>query len=52
MAWSLLKLNHREPVDCVFLITGNYDISFADLSDYNLMNASEKLEFEKLSGNF
>ena len=31
---------------------GNYDISFADLSDYNLMNASEKLEFEKLSGNF
>ena len=31
---------------------GNYDISFADLSDYNLMDAAEKLEFEKLAGNF
>lgn len=31
---------------------GNYDISFADLTDYNLMNAAEKLEFERLSGNF
>lgn len=32
----------------------NYDlgmtVSFADLSDYNLMNASEKLTFERLSG--
>lgn len=31
---------------------GSYDISFADLSDYNLMNAAEKLEFERLAGNF
>ena len=31
---------------------GNYDISFADLSDYNLMNATEKLEFERRAGNF
>ncbi len=31
---------------------GNFSITFADLSDYNLMNASEKLEFEKLSGYF
>ena len=31
---------------------GNFDISFADLSAYNLMNAEEKLEFERLSGNF
>ena len=31
---------------------GNYDISFADLTDYNLMNAREKLEFERLAGNF
>ena len=30
--------------------SGNLNFSFADLSDYNLMNASEKLEFEKLSG--
>ena len=27
--------------------SGNFDISFADLSDYNLMNAREKLEFER-----
>lgn len=26
------------------------DFSFADLSDYNLMNASEKLEYERLAG--
>ena len=31
---------------------GNYDISFADLTDYNLMNSAEKLEFERLAGNF
>lgn len=30
--------------------SGNLNFSFADLSDYNLMNASEKLEFERLSG--
>ncbi len=29
---------------------GNFQIAWADLSDYNLMNAAEKLEFEKLSG--
>lgn len=28
----------------------NLNLSFADLSDYNLMNSSEKLEFEKLAG--
>jgi len=31
---------------------GNFSVSFADLTDYNLMNSSEKLEFEKLSGYF
>lgn len=31
---------------------GSYDISFADLTDYNLMNAAEKLEFERKAGNF
>ncbi len=31
---------------------GSFDISFADLTDYNLMNAEEKLEFERLAGNF
>ncbi|WP_038266304.1 SusC/RagA family TonB-linked outer membrane protein [Zhouia amylolytica] len=29
---------------------GDYNIQFPDLSDYNLMNAEEKLEFERLSG--
>lgn len=28
----------------------NTSFSFADLSDYNLMNSTEKLEFERLSG--
>lgn len=31
---------------------GSAEVSFADLSDYNLMNAEEKLEFERLSGVF
>ena len=31
---------------------GSYDISFADLTDYNLMNAEEKLRFERLAGRF
>lgn len=30
----------------------NSSFSFADLSDYNLMNAAEKLEYERLSGFF
>lgn len=35
-----------------FSYNGNYGIQFADLSAYNLMNASEKLEFERLSGRY
>lgn len=31
---------------------GSADLSFADLTDYNLMNAREKLEFEEKSGRF
>ena len=31
---------------------GSFDVNFADLTDYNLMNAAEKLEFERLAGNF
>lgn len=30
--------------------SGNFGVAFSDLSDYNLMNASEKLEFERLAG--
>lgn len=33
-----------------FTYNGNYQVAWADLSDYNLMNSREKLEFEKLSG--
>lgn len=31
---------------------GSLDLTFADLTDYNLMNSSEKLEFELKAGNF
>ncbi|MEJ2883206.1 SusC/RagA family TonB-linked outer membrane protein [Pedobacter sp. GR22-6] len=29
---------------------GNFSVDFADLTDYNLMNSEQKLQFEKLSG--
>ena len=32
--------------------TGNMNLSIPDLSSYNLMNAREKLEFERLAGRF
>jgi TonB-dependent SusC/RagA subfamily outer membrane receptor len=32
--------------------TGDFSVSAADLSDYNLMNSTEKLEFERLSGRY
>ena len=31
-------------------VNARYDISAPDLSDYNLMNAREKLEYERLAG--
>ncbi|MDR0544822.1 MAG: SusC/RagA family TonB-linked outer membrane protein [Odoribacteraceae bacterium] len=31
---------------------GNFSFNWADLSDYNLMNAEEKLTFERLAGGF
>lgn len=33
-----------------FSYDGSFSVAWADLSDYNLMNSSEKLEFEKLAG--
>lgn len=33
-----------------FSYTGNFTVGWADLSDFNLMNAAEKLEYEKLAG--
>ena len=35
-----------------FSYSGNYQVAWADLSDYNLMNSREKLEFERLSGHY
>lgn len=32
--------------------TGSMDMSIPDLSSYNMMNASEKLEFERLAGRY
>ncbi|RQO74348.1 SusC/RagA family TonB-linked outer membrane protein [Pedobacter sp. KBW06] len=32
--------------------TGDFNVSVPDLSDYNLMNSEEKLEFERLSGRY
>ncbi|GAB3662438.1 TonB-dependent receptor [Echinicola sediminis] len=32
--------------------TGDYRMEIPDLSDYNMMNAAEKLEFERLSGRY
>lgn len=33
-----------------FAYNGNFTVGWADLSDFNLMNAAEKLEYEKLAG--
>ena len=32
--------------------SANYTVSVPDLRDYNLMNAKEKLEFERLAGRY
>lgn len=32
--------------------SGDFSVSVPDLSDYNLMNSAEKLEFERLSGRY
>ena len=35
-----------------FSYNTNFQVAWADLSDYNLMNSAEKLEFEKLAGRY
>ncbi|GAB1472825.1 hypothetical protein MASR2M69_02660 [Bacteroidota bacterium] len=42
------KKSAQKQVRISYNLTGKFE--FPDLSDYNLMNASEKLEFERLSG--
>ena len=35
-----------------FNYNGNFTVSWADLTDYNLMNSFEKLEYERLAGHY
>lgn len=35
-----------------FSYNGNFQVAWADLSDYNMMNAREKLQYEKLAGRY
>lgn len=46
----VIETKKPEPGKLRFSYNGNYQVAWADLSDYNLMNSSEKLEFEKLAG--
>lgn len=41
-----------EPGQLRVSYSGNFGVQFPDLSDYNLMNASEKLQFEKFAGRY
>lgn len=42
------KVSSQKQLRLAYNLTTKFD--FADLSDYNMMNAAEKLEFERLSG--
>lgn len=46
----VVETKKPEPGKLRFSYNGNYQVAWADLSDYNLMNAAEKLEYEKLAG--
>jgi TonB-dependent SusC/RagA subfamily outer membrane receptor len=48
----VVETKKPEPGQLRVNYNGNFSITYADLSDYNLMNSAEKLEFEKLSGYF
>ena len=41
-----------EPGKLRFSYNGNYQVAWADLTDYNMMNAREKLAYEKLAGRY
>ena len=41
-----------EPGKLRFSYSGNYQGAWADLTDYNMMNAREKLAYEKLAGRY
>ena len=46
----VVETKRPEPGKLQFSYNGNMQIGWADLSDYNLMNSTEKLQFEKLAG--
>lgn len=49
---GVVVVETKRPATGKFRISynGNFSLNFADLSDYNLMNSSEKLSFELMSG--
>jgi len=46
----LITTIRPRPGELTVSVSARYDISAPDLSDYNLMNAREKLQYEKLAG--
>ena len=48
----VVETKKPEPGQLRVNYNGNFSITYADLTDYNLMNSAEKLQFEKLSGYF
>ena len=51
---GVVVIETKKPEPGKFRVTysGNMYVSFPDLSDYNLMNSKEKLEFEKKAGRY
>lgn len=51
---GVVVIETKKPEPGKFRVTysGNMFVSFPDLSDYNLMNSAEKLEFEKKAGRY
>lgn len=49
---GVVVIETKRPEQGKFKISyvGDFSLSMPDLSDYNLMNAAEKLEFERLAG--
>lgn len=46
----VVETKKPEPGKLRFSYNGNFSVAWADLSDYNMMNSAEKLEYEKLAG--
>ncbi len=46
----VVETKRPKPGKLILNYNANLKLNFADLSSYNLMNSSEKLQFEKLSG--